>query len=183
VRRALLIASLLAVVTASAASGRSDDVWTRLHRPLHLPHLERGQACPRTPGLLANQFSPYGTSLAFGRGPVYPLIALTNADGSALVNMRGREDEWGAFKVLWLTAPSYSGPSLIRGRRIDARGLIRFQEDWGKPKELRIWGSGGSNNGWSDRASEELVRKPGCYAFQIDGTTFSRIVVFAAVPE
>ena len=85
--------------------------------------------------------------------------------------------------MLWITAPSYTGPTLIRGRRIDARGLIRFQEDWGKPKELMIWGGRGSNNGWSDRASEELVRTIGCYAFQIDGTTFSRVVVIDTALE
>lgn len=35
---------------------------------------------------------------------------------------------------------------------------------------------------WCYGVSSTLLRGPGCYAFQVDGTTFSDIIVFAATP-
>lgn len=33
-----------------------------------------------------------------------------------------------------------------------------------------------------DRPSTTRVRAPGCYAYQVDGTTFSSVIVFGAKP-
>jgi hypothetical protein len=49
-------------------------------------------------------------------------------------------------------------------------------------KEMRLFPVGGrSPSGWQHRPSFTRVRAPGCYAWQVDGTTFSRMVVFRAV--
>jgi hypothetical protein len=68
---------------------------------------------------------------------------------------------------------------LIRGARIDHAGSIRFAKGYGQHlRELRF--TAGENNGiqgkWRFLASTSLFRAKGCYAFQIDGTTFSRVI-------
>jgi hypothetical protein len=45
------------------------------------------------------------------------------------------------------------------------------------PVELRI---PATNRALRYRPSYTRLRAPGCYAYQIDGTTFSRVIVFAA---
>jgi hypothetical protein len=76
---------------------------------------------------------------------------------------------------------------LIRGARIDGRGLVRFQQGNVPPKQLRIpvgetQASPGTPvpKGTRYFPSSTRVREPGCYAYQIDGTTFSHVVVFHA---
>jgi hypothetical protein len=77
-----------------------------------------------------------------------------------------------------LFAPRYRGPVLIRGGRLDQAGRLRF--DWGNvpPLELRIPKVASGDRG---RPSFTRLRAPGCYAYQIDGTSFSRVIVFQAV--
>jgi hypothetical protein len=76
---------------------------------------------------------------------------------------------------------------LIRGARIDGHGLVRFQRGNVPPKRLRIpvgetQGAPGVSfpKGTRYLPSSTRVREPGCYAWQIDGATFSRVVVFHA---
>ena len=72
---------------------------------------------------------------------------------------------------------AYHGPVLIRGAQLDGSKVVRF--DRGSPLpagELRIK----PGKGTRDRASFTRLRAAGCYAYQIDGTTFSRLIVFQA---
>jgi len=82
---------------------------------------------------------------------------------------------------------SYRGPFLIRGTRIDRSGELRFAKGYGDHLgELRF--RSGESNGARGRiqglpgryrllASATLFRAPGCYAFQVDGSSFSSVVV------
>lgn len=96
---------------------------------------------------------------------------------------------WAGQKVLWFVLPSYRGPVLIRGARIDGPGRVRFDRGDVPPLRIRIalHPTGGSPTspvppqGTRYRASYTRVRGPGCYAYQVDGTSFSRVVVFRAV--
>lgn len=86
---------------------------------------------------------------------------------------------WRGEKTPWFIARTYSGPLLIRGARIDGAGPIRFAKGYGQHlRELRF--AARENNGiegkWRFLASASLFRVKGCYAFQVDGTTFSRVV-------
>jgi hypothetical protein len=67
---------------------------------------------------------------------------------------------------------------------MDVPGPLRFFEgELGAPvaaPEIRMPGYRGQTFGWRDRPSAILVRGAGCYAFQVDGRTFSRVIVFAA---
>lgn len=185
---ALATVALTAVaVTAADAS----NPWTRLHRALHLPRLAAGGSCPVS-GVGTFDFRRYGVARGIGPGPAYPVgfeqpgSVLRIQPAAATSVFSG--SEWGGQKVLWFVAPSYRGPLLIRGGRIDAGGLVRFDRGAVPPAELRIPRALRGGNppdatpvGQRYRPSYTRLLGPGCYAYQIDGTTFSRTIVFSAV--
>jgi len=173
-----LIAALALIKPLGAADG-----WAQLHRPLHLPRVAPGTACPvskvdtRVEWSRINIFG--GTGI--GRGPVYPGLG-----GSSGLLYATRDEQYGGpwfgTKVFWYVLPSYTGPVLIRGRRLDGPQLMRFSGGKLPAKELRI--KVGETVSWqgkppSSRGVPSSVRvlEPGCYGFQIDGKKFSRIVV------
>jgi hypothetical protein len=183
---------VVALASASVAGTASGDIWKKLHRPLHVPVLAAGEPCPVSAVDTHFDFAKYGIARGIGPGPAYPIGF--SQPGSVLqfvdpapANSEFAGSEWNGQKVLWFVAPSYRGPVLIRGRRLDAPDVLRFQRGKVPPAELRIQsgfslvGNPGVNNfGQRYRPSYTRFRAPGCYAYQIDGTTFSRIVVFAA---
>jgi hypothetical protein len=185
-RLALAVALGVAISTGSADAG----IWKKLHRPLHIPHIAAGAACPTTPktGPLPSSFS--GTA-RFGPGPVYPGFFAGPAGPEAVVNFQYpppdeselRGSRWSGQKMPWMRSPSYRGPVLIRGRQLDGTHRVRFGLALVPPTELRIgsWGTAAGAPGWGFRASMTRLRAPGCYGYQIDGRTFSRVIVFEAV--
>ncbi len=91
---------------------------------------------------------------------------------------------WKAARVEWVASGSYRGPVLIRGARTDGSGAIGFGEGHVPADELQLLQSGqqvpkpaGGGRAW---LSFTRVRVPGCYAYQIDGTSFSRVITFRA---
>lgn len=83
-------------------------------------------------------------------------------------------------KVLWFARPSYQGPILIRGRQIDGSGVVTFGTG---SDTLRLASAGtdtSSSAGWRSWPSYTFVAMPGCYAYQVDGDTFSETIVFRA---
>jgi hypothetical protein len=87
---------------------------------------------------------------------------------------------WRGQKTPWLVPIDYDGPVLVRGARVDRAGPVRFAKGYGQHlTELRY--ASGENNGTSAGhrflASASLFRTAGCYAFQVDGTSFSRVIV------
>jgi hypothetical protein len=79
--------------------------------------------------------------------------------------------------------PSYRGRVLIRGRRLDNRQLLGFNGRALPGRELRI--EPGMTVSWQGQPpgsrgvpSDVRARSAGCYGVQIDGSTFSRVVVF-----
>ena len=177
-----LVAVGLAAASATAASAGSHPV---LLRPLHLPHIAPGTRCPVSRIDRRIQFARrFGVGTpGLGRGPAYPIgLPAGNLRLAPAKNFGSRS--WAGQKVLWLVLPSYRGPVLIRGARIDGRGLVRFQQGNVPPKQVWI-AVGGTQaapgfsfpKGTRYLPSSTRVREPGCYAYQIDGTTFSRVVV------
>lgn len=176
---ALLLAAV--VVSASPAGAAQTDQWTKLRRPLHLPRLAAGAPCPlshvdpRVPWKRTNIFGGSGV----GRGPVYPGLP-----GAFLMATRDTQYKgpWFGEKVFWYVTPAYQGPVLIRGHRLDGPQRMGFNGQRRANPELRIaphqtvsWD--GQPRGSRGVPSGVRVLKPGCYGMQIDGTTFSRVVV------
>lgn len=184
-RTTLVIVILLTVaVTSVDRLGAHPTSWAKLHRPLRLYRLAPGAACPVSqidPRIDWERINIFGGS-GIGRGPVYPGL------GGSGGRMYARPDVqyggvWADGKVFWYVRPSYQGPILIRGRRLDGPQWLRFngrrlppRELLIKPRETVAWE--GQPPGSRGVPSSLRVRAPGCYGVQIDGRTFSCVVVF-----
>ena len=151
--------------------------WAYLRkRPLHVPQISPGDPCP-----LTTETGHVGRFPGLGRGPAYPLGTNNVVD----VSIPPPEDwgaEWTGTKRVWLLDTHYRGRVLVRGRQLDGGSEVRFV--YGRPAfteenvrnpvpELRL-------EGFSDYPSLTRVRGPGCFAYQVDGRTFSYLVVFEA---
>jgi hypothetical protein len=172
---------MLALGLAEPAGAKNP--WRQLHRPIDLPQLAPGSACPVSeidPWVDWDSINIFGGS-GIGPGPVYPGLGFSNGHLEATGPPVGA---WFQEKLFWYVSPSYRGRVLIRGRRLDGPDPLRFYEfDRARPTELRIDrgetvgtappGSRGHPSGVGFRAS-------GCYGFQIDGKGLRRVVVFTA---
>jgi hypothetical protein len=163
------------------------DEWAKLQRPLHIGRLPAGALCPVSRA--ARAFGAYRVGRGLGRGPVYPIVGTAlriefPPPGISEFTVGG----WGGQRVLWFVAPRYRGPVLIRGRRLDGPDRLRFDRGAVPGLQLRIasgaagrWPVGVTlDDGQRYRRSYTRVRAPGCYAYQVDGTSFSYTVVFRA---
>jgi hypothetical protein len=164
----LLLVSCFAT-GVSARVSRADE----LARPLHLPSLKRGAACPVSHPDRSVDFASYGVATGIGAGPAYPVMPRGVVFIQRAANFGSHV--WGGQKVLWFVHPRYHGEILVRRRRIDGSGVVRFDRGDVPAAELRM------PAGTSDRPSFTRLRAPGCYAYQVDGSNFSRVVVFEAV--
>jgi hypothetical protein len=179
----LAIAVTVAVI-AAAQPASAGDVWRALQRPLHLPHLAAGAPCPvskvdrRVDWKRAHIFGGSG----IGPGPVYPGLG---GSGGQITGRRNLSfGRWFGDKVFWYVKPSYRGRVLIRGHRLNGPESLRFGDD--RPRrEMRI--VAGETVAWSGQPhgsrgvpSYVYIHRAGCYGAQIDGTNFSRVVVFRA---
>jgi hypothetical protein len=117
--------------------------------------------------------------IALGDGPVYPVgfrdgVLSTYASDGMYVQ-----------KVLWVSTASYQGPVLIRGTRLDGPGVVQFATPGSVPTtEFKLLEPGatspGEEAGWREWPSTTAVPQLGCYAYQVDGTSFSTVIVFEA---
>jgi hypothetical protein len=119
-----------------------------------------------------------------GPGPAYPGLGFEH--GHVLVGRdRQHGGPWYGEKVFWYVRPSYRGPVLIRGRRLDGPQLLGFNGGKQPERELRI--PTGATVSWQGQPtgsrgvpSAVRIRRAGCYGIQIDGTSFSRTIVVRA---
>lgn len=171
---AVLAAIAVLPLGPSAAAGTGD--WAQLRRLLHLPRLEPGARCPRTP---AARKAPK-VSFTLGVGPAYPVLGFQDPPpgpgGVVLLRDDVLRRGWRWHKTLWAFAPN-RGPILVRGARIDRRGPLRFGIGFRIRTELRVRRT---PRVWTYGVGETLLRGPGCYAFQLDTPASSRVVAFEA---
>lgn len=170
---------LAALVGAGSASGA--DPWQKLHRPFHIPAKPAGK-CPVTP---ATPVGPGVALLGQGSGPVFPLDAYP----SLAVIPGGRKGQpwfpsaWGGGQMRWAARPAFSGPVLIRGRRLGGGAQVAFGPGQQPAIELHVEIPRRAAGTWWTASTYTRLKAPGCYAWQIDGPRFSRVVVFRAVPS
>jgi hypothetical protein len=183
VRSLALLATVVGLMAVTGSSAGTDP-WRALQRPLEIPRLARGSACPVSPVARSVAWRRFGIAPGIGRGPAYPVLGGNTLELRAPESFESRR--WGGQKVFWFVLPRYRGPVLIRGRQLDGPYRVRFQSGDVPPAELRI--APGRSVYWSgkpDRSrgmpSYTRLRAPGCYGFQIDGPTFSRVIVFRAL--
>ncbi len=163
----------------------SEALPESLLRPLRLPSVQPGDPCPTTSGHKVHT-SGFG-GIALSTGPVEPLIAAEGDPlrGVAQLDPDPRSGPWYFFKTLWFVLPSYTGPVLVRGARIDGAGWVAFGE---APVIGHLIIPPGSTlneypDGYREAPGGTYVESPGCYAWQVDGTDFSYEIIFKAVRE
>jgi hypothetical protein len=157
--------------------------WASLHRPLRIAEWAPGTPCRVSPRRSVT-LAPGDTSPLPGPGPAYPVLA----PGTVLQffwpvpsSSEFYGSGWSGQKVMWIVAAGYRGPVLVRGRRLDGPELVRFERGAPPPTELKLRRTLTTQGSAVRRIpSYTRVQAPGCYAYQIDGTTFSRTIVFEA---
>jgi hypothetical protein len=92
---------------------------------------------------------------------------------------------WGGQKVLWVIAPSYAGPVLIRAQQLDGPHALLFDDGVDGSSvtlqpSLRLMGGPGYGTPWPNWPTNTRVEASGCYAYQVDGLTFTYTIVFQA---
>ena len=82
-----------------------------------------------------------------------------------------------------MAAPSYTGPLLIRGGELSGAGSVGFGEGHVPEDELQLLTaattSPGEPSGAREWPSFTRVAASGCYGYQVDGTSFSEVIVFS----
>ncbi len=154
--------------------------WLR-SRPVRFPVLRRGARCPTTSG--APLTLPNAGGTAVGHGPVRVLIPQAGDIAHGLVTLAASDvTGWYGIKTLWIVSPGYRGWVLVRGRRLDRPGPIALLAEAGIGP-LLVPPNGGPNDagGWREQPSGTYVKAAGCYAFQVDGTSFTDDIVVQGV--
>lgn len=145
-----------------------------LHRSLELPALSGDDACPQS---AASRPNP-DVGVALGPGPAYPILGFEGEKKT--VELTRDELQAGSYwhKTLWAIDPGYDGPVLIRARGLDPPGAIRLGYDEQALTELELPAKQTAR--WRYGTSFTILPGPGCFAFQVDGSDFSEVIVFEA---
>lgn len=147
----------------SGACGGS--VPASLQRPLHLP----AGGCA-----LSGAHTIGGTSV-LGNGPVGPAQAAKQPFASFI------NSPWSGARVTWFASSAYTGPILIRGREVGGPHAVGFGLGNVPYDQLQVKDSAGPASGGTRQwPTFSRVRGAGCYAYQVDGTSFSDVIVFRA---
>jgi hypothetical protein len=150
--------------------------WRPLRRPLKLPRVAPEAACPRS----SSTPTAARVTWPLGPGPVYP--GLGSPDGVASLKDDLVQKGWFLHKTLWAISPRYRGPVLIRGARVDGSGALRF--NFRRTRELKLHKlPRNAERRWRYVPSHTDLRGPGCYAFQVDGSSFSLVIGFEATTD
>jgi hypothetical protein len=152
-------------------------------RPLKLPTVDPGRPCPVSDGTRIGTVGFGGFALGTGLSRPVVTLPLSGDPANGIPLSAQARDGWYGFKTLWFTDPSYQGPVLIRGARIDAAGSIAFGE---APDVAELIIPPGptlneASDGYRTAPGGTYVKTPGCYAWQVDGVGFSTVLVFRAV--
>lgn len=159
--------------------GAAGPIPAVLKRPLHFPILKPGERCPATHGSQVN--SPTFAGIALGNGPVRALIGMAGNLRAGITDL-AHASPWLAFKTDWFSFPSYRGPFVIRAEPLGRSAPVAMGESpvvapLVMPPGQSVNGSGG----WRDAPGYTWVTAPGCYAWQVDGLSFSEVIVVQAV--
>lgn len=146
-------------------------------RPLKLPTIAADEPCP-----VAHLHNVSGVR-GYGPGPVYPTHIIPWVETfPPPENSVAWGTGWSADKTPLIWKKRFRSSFLIRGGRIDGEGELGFSGPAGRrPFAAMQFAAGRAGLEVSGLRGWPIIvwmTTPGCYAFQIDGKTFSRVVVF-----
>lgn len=144
--------------------------WSTLQsKPLRLEQLPAGAVCP-----VSNTVNNLGVKAQNGKWPNYGFGA-----GPAYVSGQFAWYSAGSQAILILVDPAYHGPILVRVRRLDGTGSAELAG--GGLQQLADGSVGLPQTSappyWGTAGGELTPSTAGCYGIQLDGTTFSEVVV------
>ena len=196
---------IVAIATGAARGMTAQDpsVSDYMERPLKLPQIAPGTACPVSVGANDVVSSAHGYIFGaggffFGTGPVY--IALTwkpldRPEGYFDLERVPTVPEGYRLKTPWIMHPVYDGKALVRGARIGTAAIREILFNRGphfqptlilrsadRAKSNSFLEDGKIDVVWGWWPTSMILPEPGCYAIQIDTETNSDIVVFEATP-
>ena len=181
------------VTGGSASTDIAPAIWDTLRaRPLRLPTLASGAACPANQGRIVEPaFGP-----AIGAGPAYIVGMGTDgvlqATAPTPTPQSASAGAWGSQFTFFIIAPSYQGPVLARGAQLDGSHALLFNGGLDQLagfdattsvllRQLRLEGASAYGSPWPNFAAYLRMQTPGCYGIQLDGTSFSEIIIFRVV--
>jgi hypothetical protein len=132
-----------------------------------------------------------GATIVQGNGPVYVMTGSAVITSPAIMyyddtqqfvsekSMQG----WSDAGVTWEVDPHYHGFVLVRGRQLDGPLALRFNQSEVSPLAAQyvIDATATSASIWQSFFAYTRLQAPGCYAYQVDGDTFSYSIIFQAV--
>lgn len=146
--------------------------WSALTaKPVNLQPLPTGASCPVSPkvDLAVKGQSGKWPNYGFGQGPAY-------VSGQFMWYSAGPQ------AILILVDPKYTGPVLVRSRRLDGTGVLAFsgQGSTSLPDAGAIGlPQTSSPPYWGTWIGSVTPSAPGCYGIQLDGTSFSSVAVIS----
>lgn len=191
------------LVALAAALWRSDEAPPSVaadslsQRGLELPILQPGDKCPSSMGdrdTIPHEDYIFGSGgVWFGSGPVYVNLAWKDTPGGAatfsLAKVPFEVDAFRA-KTPWVAGPSYTGPILVRGQRLDGGKddpiLFRGSETsaYASPKSamrMEAPNRAETSDDWSWWPTSMFLPGPGCYGLQIDTPVGTDVLIFEAL--
>ena len=121
--------------------------------------------------------------VALGRGPVIAIVGQSGDLVHGIVDLASSNVAgWYGLKTDWAISPHYSGWVIVRGKQLDGSGPVAALAD--ATIGAIVIPPGPTVNtfaGWREQPSGTYVKGPGCYGFQVDGSSFSEHIVVEAV--
>jgi hypothetical protein len=152
-----------------------------LQRPLALPTLSPGQPCPSSASQEISNGLFGGTAL--GTGVVRPIVGAPISAGRVSFRFDPLTG-WYSVKTLWFSDPTYQGPAMMRGARLDGPGGIVLGEQ--PTLSALVIPPGDTLNGrdgWREAPGGTYIKALGCYGWQVDVLGSSTLIFFQAVAQ
>ena len=138
-------------------------------------------ACPASSGVIVTH--PGMAGVAVGKGLVTAIIGQSGDLAHGIVDLAtSNVTGWYGLKTDWAISPRYSGWVIVRGEQLNGKGPVAALAD--ATFGAIVIPPGPTANtfaGWREQPSGTYVKGPGCYGFQVDGSSFSEHIVVEAV--
>ena len=150
-------------------------------RSVVFPKLSPGSTCPTSAGSYLDVPGASGLAL---KGKVVSLLIPQRGDVAHGSVQLASSDVvgWYGIKTHWFINPSYSGWVVVRAEQLGASTPVAAlgEADIG-PVIIPPGPTPNTYGGWRQQPSGTYVKGPGCFGFQIDGSTFQEHLVLMGV--
>lgn len=150
-------------------------------RIVRFPKVAPGDPCP-TSGVSSVDV-PGASGMALQGKVVSLLVPQAGELGRGSVQLASSDVAgWYGIKTHWLVKPSYRGWVVVRAEELDRSAPVAaLGEAEIGPVVIPPGPTPNTFEGWRQQPSGTYVKGPGCFGFQIDGTTFQEHLILRGV--